>query len=156
MWNRTTIMKLLGAELARARRGSPVCVAMIDADHFKNVNDTYGHQAGDAVLVALATRIRGALREYDAVGRYGGEEFIAVLSNCKLEAAQVVCERIRRIVGDEPIATQAGPLTVTVSIGLVAFDAERADLEGIVGAADAALYRAKNNGRNRVEIEGAR
>jgi diguanylate cyclase (GGDEF)-like protein len=108
------------------------------------------------VLVALATRIRGALREYDAVGRYGGEEFIAVLSNCRLEAAQVVCERIRRIVGDEPIATQAGPLEVTVSIGLVAFNAERADLEGIIGAADAALYRAKNNGRNRVEIEGAR
>jgi diguanylate cyclase (GGDEF)-like protein len=156
MWNRSTIMKLLGAELARARRGTPVCVAMIDADHFKNVNDTHGHQAGDTVLVALATRIRGALREYDAVGRYGGEEFIAVLSNCRLEAAQVVCERIRRIVGDEPIATQAGPLEVTVSIGLVAFNAERADLEGIIGAADAALYRAKNNGRNRVEIEGAR
>lgn len=152
MWNRGTIMTLLGAELARAKRGTPVCVAMIDADHFKRVNDTHGHQVGDAVLVALATRIRGALREYDVVGRYGGEEFIAVLSNCKLEAAQVVCERIRGLVGDEPIATPAGPVTATVSIGLVAFDAERADLEAIIGAADAALYRAKNNGRNRVEI----
>jgi diguanylate cyclase (GGDEF)-like protein len=124
---------------------------MIDADHFKTVNDSHGHQAGDAVLVALATRIRGALREYDAVGRYGGEEFIAVLSNCRLEAAQVVCERIRALVGDEPIATPAGPVNATVSIGLVAFDTETADVESIIGAADAALYRAKNNGRNRVE-----
>jgi diguanylate cyclase (GGDEF)-like protein len=154
MWNRSAIMELLGAELARAKRGIPMCVAMIDADYFKKVNDTYGHQAGDAVLVELAKRIRAAVREYDAVGRYGGEEFIAVLSNCKLEVAQTVCERIRECVTGEFIATPAGLLDVTVSIGLAAYDAEHANRESIVGAADSALYLAKANGRNRVEIKG--
>lgn len=156
LWNRGAIMELLGAELARAIRGTPVCVAMIDADHFKNVNDAYGHQAGDAVLAELAVRIRRAVREFDAVGRYGGEEFIAVLSNCNLQAAKTVCERILAFVANEKIATPAGPLTVTVSVGLAAFDPEHDDLERVVGAADAALYRAKENGRNRVEIEDAR
>jgi diguanylate cyclase (GGDEF)-like protein len=156
LWNRSAIMELLGAELARAKRGTPLCVAMIDADHFKKVNDAHGHQAGDAVLVELAARIRRAAREFDAVGRYGGEEFIAVLSNCNLQAAKTVCERILAYMANEQIATPAGPLTVTVSIGLAAFDPERDDLERVVGAADQGLYRAKANGRNRVEIEGAR
>jgi diguanylate cyclase (GGDEF)-like protein len=156
MWNRSAIMELLGAELARAKRGTPMCVAMIDADYFKKVNDTYGHQAGDAVLVELAKRIRAVLREYDAVGRYGGEEFLAVLSNCKLEVARTVCERIRECVVGECITTSAGLLNVTVSIGLAAYDAEHANSESIFGAADSALYRAKANGRNRVEIKGIR
>jgi diguanylate cyclase (GGDEF)-like protein len=156
MWNRSAVMELLGAELARAKRGTPMCVAMIDADHFKKVNDTYGHLAGDAVLVELAKRIRAVLREYDAVGRYGGEEFIAVLTNCKLDVAWSVCERIRKRVAGEFIATPAGPLNVTVSIGLAAYDAELANPKSIVGAADSMLYRAKANGRNRVEIKGIR
>jgi diguanylate cyclase (GGDEF)-like protein len=151
-WNRAAIMELLGAELARAKRGSPMCVAMIDADHFKNVNDMYGHQAGDAVLAEIAARIRRAVREFDAVGRYGGEEFIAVLSNCNLESAKVVCERIRGFVADDLIVTVAGKLSATVSIGLAACDPTHDVIEHIIGAADAALYRAKANGRNRVEI----
>lgn len=151
-WNRAAIMELLGAELARAKRGSPMCVAMIDADHFKNVNDMYGHQAGDAVLAEIAARIRRAVREFDAVGRYGGEEFIAVLSNCNLESAKVVCERIRGFVANDPIVTGAGMLSATVSIGLAACDPTHDVIEHIIGAADAALYRAKANGRNRVEI----
>lgn len=155
-WNRGAIMELLAAELARAKRGAPMCVAMVDADYFKKVNDTHGHQTGDAVLIELAVRIRRAVRDYDAVGRYGGEEFIAVLTNCELEVAKAICERIRSFVADEHIATPAGPLTATVSIGIAACDAERATPEHIVGAADAALYRAKANGRNRVEVEGAR
>ena len=150
-WNRGAIMELLGAELARAKRGSPMCVAMIDADHFKNVNDTHGHQAGDSVLVEIAARIRRAVREFDAVGRYGGEEFMAVLSNCNLEAAKVVCERIRGFVANDPIVTVAGKLSVTVSIGLAACDPAHDVIEDIIGAADAALYRAKDKGRNRVE-----
>ena len=155
LWNRGAIMELLGAELARAKRGAPMCVALVDADRFKDVNDTHGHQAGDAVLVELAERVRRAVREFDAVGRYGGEEFIAVLSNCNLEAAKAVCERILSFIADEHIATPAGPLKVTVSIGLAACESGHNDLERIVGAADAALYRAKDKGRNRVEIEGA-
>jgi diguanylate cyclase (GGDEF)-like protein len=151
LWNRTAIMELLRAELGRAKRGAPVSVAMIDADYFKNINDTYGHQAGDAALVEVAARIRKAVREFDFAGRYGGEEFVAVLSNCKLEDAMKVCERIRRIVAGEHIPTPAGMLNATVSIGLAATDSGHNDPEGIIGAADAALYRAKAKGRNRVE-----
>ncbi|MCX7166368.1 MAG: sensor domain-containing diguanylate cyclase, partial [Rhodocyclales bacterium] len=82
LWNRAAITELLDAELARAKRGIPLCVAMVDADFFKKVNDTYGHPSGDLVLVEIAARMRRAVRDYDAVGRYGGEEFVAVLSNC--------------------------------------------------------------------------
>lgn len=151
VWNRGAILELLAAELARAKRGAPACVAMIDADHFKQVNDTLGHQTGDLVLAEIAARIRRAVREFDVVGRYGGEEFIAVLSNCDLAAAKAVCERIRGFVADERIATPAGPLNATVSIGLAAYDARQDSPERLVDVADAALYRAKKNGRNRVE-----
>lgn len=155
LWNRAAIMELIGAELARARRGAPMCVAMVDADHFKSINDTHGHLVGDVVLVELAARIRRAVREFDVVGRYGGEEFIAVLSNCGQEAAEAVCERIRGFVADEPVATPAGPIRVTVSIGLACCHTGQGELEQVVGAADTALYLAKGQGRNRVEIEVA-
>ena len=155
-WNRAAIMELLGAELARARRGTPTCIAMIDADHFKKVNDTHGHQAGDAVLIEIAARIRRTVREFDCVGRYGGEEFLAVLSNCNLDAATIVCERIRSVVANESIATPAGKLEATVSIGLAACNSAHDTIERVVDAADAALYRAKESGRNRVEIDGTR
>lgn len=105
LWNRIAILELLNAELARAKRGVQTCVAMMDVDHFKKINDTHGHQTGDAVLVELAVRIRRAVRDFDVVGRYGGEEFVVVLSNCPLEAARIVCERIRAFVADDPIAT---------------------------------------------------
>ncbi|WP_342617765.1 sensor domain-containing diguanylate cyclase [Rhodoferax sp. GW822-FHT02A01] len=150
VWNRSAITELVAAEIARAKRGAPLCVAMVDVDHFKKVNDTYGHRTGDIVLVELAARIRRAAREFDAVGRYGGEEFIIVLSNCNLETAKAVCERIRRFVEDDPFAAPTGELRVTVSIGLAALDAEHADLESLVGVADAALYKAKGNGRNQI------
>jgi diguanylate cyclase (GGDEF)-like protein len=154
LWNRSAIMDLIGAELARAKRGTPMCVAMVDADFFKKVNDTYGHLAGDAVLVEISSRMRRAVREFDAVGRYGGEEFIAVLSNCNVESAQLVCERIRGFLADQSVLTPAGPLNVTVSIGIAPGDSEFSNVENVLGAADAALYRAKKNGRNRVEIYG--
>ncbi len=148
-------MQLLDAELARAKRGSELCVAMIDADNFKTINDTFGHQAGDGVLAEIAARIRKAVRDFDSVGRYGGEEFIVVLSNCDIEAAKLVCERIRASVADEPITENAVPIHATVSIGLAYYNGELDSIERIVGAADAALYRAKNLGRNRVEVKGA-
>ncbi|MDH3282568.1 MAG: sensor domain-containing diguanylate cyclase [Gammaproteobacteria bacterium] len=152
LWNRSAIMELLNAELARTKRGAPMCVAMIDVDHFKKINDTHGHQIGDAVLVEIAARIRRAVREYNAVGRYGGEEFIAVLGNCDLEAGNVVCKRILSCMANEQITTPVGPLNVTVSIGLASHDVKNDNLECIVGAADTALYRAKSNGRNRMEM----
>ena len=152
LWNRSAIMELLGAEVKRAQRGIPMCLAMIDVDHFKKVNDTHGHPVGDAVLVEVAARIRKALREYDAVGRYGGEEFIAVMSNSGLIPSMKLCQRIRISIEKEAIATSAGPVSVTVSIGLVASVAKTTNLERLVAAADAALYRAKNKGRNCLEL----
>ena len=152
LWNRTAIMELLGAEVERAKRGIPMCVAMIDVDHFKKVNDTYGHQAGDAALVEVASRVRSALREYDSVGRYGGEEFIVVLSNASLIPAMKLCQRIRKAIESQPISTPVGPINVTVSIGLVPCVGRTVNMLGLIGAADAALYQAKKNGRNRVEL----
>ena len=152
LWNRSAIMELLSAEVERAKRGIPMCVAMIDVDHFKKVNDTYGHQTGDAALVEVAARVRRALREYDSVGRYGGEEFIAVLSNASLESAIKLCERIRLSIEDASIATPMGMIHVTVSMGLAPSLVSTVSNEGLIAAADAALYRAKANGRNRLEI----
>jgi diguanylate cyclase (GGDEF)-like protein len=155
LWNRAAAMELLGAELSRVARGTPVCVAMIDADHFKRINDTYGHQTGDAVLVEMATRIRQSVRDFDIVGRYGGEEFIVVLSNCNLENAQTICDRICHSVSDREIATPTGPLFASVSIGLATSHSARDGTERLTGAADEALYRAKAKGRNRIEISDA-
>ena len=155
MWNRSAILELLEAELARARRGSPTCVVMVDADYFKSVNDMHGHAAGDAVLVELATRLRRAVRGFDLIGRYGGEEFVAILSNCTPEGAWTVCERIRRYVADDYIETPVGRLTVTVSIGVAAHGSQSDTLERVIADADAALYRAKEHGRNRVEMAWA-
>lgn len=151
-WNRGAIMELLSAELARAKRGTPCCVVMVDADHFKNVNDTHGHQGGDAVLAEMASRIRAAVREFDAVGRYGGEEFIVVLSNCSLNTGGVVCERTRGFIADVPVMLPGGPLNMTASLGLAAYAPRMDSAEQLISAADSALYRAKGNGRNRVEL----
>ncbi len=152
LWNRSAIVDLLSKELERAKRGGdPVCVAMVDADRFKAINDTYGHQSGDATLVALATRLRQAVREFDVVGRYGGEEFMVVLSNCDLEAARVVAERIRRYVADDPIVGPRGVLRCTASIGLAQYQPNHKNAADLIAMADAALYRAKATGRNRVE-----
>ncbi len=151
LWNRTAIMELLHGELARSKRGAPMCVAMIDADHFKRVNDTYGHQTGDAVLIELATRIRHGVREFDTVGRFGGDEFLVVFSNCSIETATQTAQRIRMVVAQSPIATPSGALTTTVSIGLAAYDTAHTMPEQLISAADVALYQAKNHGRNCIE-----
>lgn len=158
LWNRTAITELLSAELTRAKRGTPVCVAMIDVDHFKKVNDTHGHPVGDAVLVEVASRIRRSLREYDAVGRYGGEEFIAIMSDASLIPAMKLCHRIRMSIDKEPVSTPVGPVHVTVSIGVVQSGANKFDMDALVATADAALYRAKKKGRNCIEtgnLDGA-
>ena len=150
LWNRGAILDILRRELLRAQReGSLVGVILADLDHFKGVNDTYGHLVGDAVLQESAQRISAAVRSYDAVGRYGGEEFLIVLSNCD-EDAMEQAERIRQLTSAEPIATSQGPISVTLSLGAASTDGLQ-EVDEILRAADEALYRAKRAGRNRVE-----
>lgn len=156
LWNRAAILGLLDREVARGGRdGRPVAVLMTDLDHFKSINDTHGHLAGDAVLRAAAQRLEAVVRPYDAVGRYGGEEFLVVLPGCGTEEAATLAERLRRALADRPFDVEAGELAVTLSVGVaVCEDGSPADPVGLLGAADAALYQAKARGRNRVELAG--
>jgi diguanylate cyclase (GGDEF)-like protein len=128
---------------------------MIDADHFKRVNDTYGHPVGDQVLAELAKRIRSGIRDCDDVGRYGGEEFLVLLNNCDARHAHIAGERIRQSVAATPIESTAGPLDVTVSVGLTTYGPEPKAGDELVAACDRALYTAKDKGRNRVETVSA-
>jgi diguanylate cyclase (GGDEF)-like protein len=155
IWNRTSIFELLHAEVERAKRsGGGIGVIMADIDHFKQVNDTYGHAAGDEVLRESAKRMLGAIREFDALGRYGGEEFMIVLGSCEhLDRAVEVAERVRTRVCEGPFVTEQGVIPVTLSLG-VAFSASPSVCgeQVLVRAADEALYRAKRGGRNCVQV----
>lgn len=153
-WNRSAIDDLLVQELARSERdGSPLGVIMADLDHFKRINDTHGHLAGDAVLAAASGRLRSALRPYDAIGRYGGEEFLIVLPRCDEATARRIAERIRTEVSQRPCSTMEATVQATVSLGFAVLRgaAVPAYPKALVRAADKALYRAKRTGRNRVE-----
>jgi diguanylate cyclase (GGDEF)-like protein len=151
LWNRRMILDVLDRELNRAsHQGEPIAVALADIDHFKQINDAHGHGAGDEVLKAAAERMRSAIRRYDAIGRYGGEEFLLVLPNCPAPDALDVVERARRAVGAAAIDAAGSPLEVSISAG-VAWTNGTTDSAAIVHAADEALYRAKEGGRNRVE-----
>ena len=152
VWNRAGIMEALQRELARAsRQGERIAVAMADLDHFKQINDTYGHMAGDAVLCGTVDRIRASIRTYDEVGRYGGEEFLLVLARSSAESASHVAERVRRCIAAEAVDTSEGIIPVTMSLGLAAMRPQgKEDGDALVHAADIALYRAKEGGRNRV------
>lgn len=152
VWARGTTLHLLGRELERgARAGVPTGVLLIDLDFFKTVNDSYGHLCGDAVLKQAAARISRAVRSYDLVGRYGGEEFLAVLSNCSRGELEAVAERARNSVAESPISAEAALIHATVSIG-GAVTLQGTNHLALLAAADAALYEAKRNGRNRVVI----
>jgi diguanylate cyclase (GGDEF)-like protein len=151
-WNRAAILDALERERARAARANTaLAVAMVDFDHFKRVNDVYGHLAGDAVLRDGVARITASLRARDFVGRYGGEEFLVVMPDCDGAAAMSVCERVRAAVAGEPIALGALRIPATVSIGAAAWTGSH-DPSELVDRADAALYRAKHGGRDRVEL----
>jgi len=151
--NRGEIISFLRQQIARGRReNKPVGIALADLDHFKKVNDSSGHSAGDCVLQEVARRFRGGLRVYDGVGRYGGEEFLVVLPGCDLATTVRRCEGIRSLIGADPVVTPQGTLSTTISIGVTVADpAVDLSLEALLEAADEALYRAKQNGRNRVE-----
>jgi diguanylate cyclase (GGDEF)-like protein len=149
--NRRAIRDVLRRELARCRRDkSTLGVILADVDHFKKINDHHGHAAGDAVLVTVVQRIKGSLRSYDAMGRYGGEEFLIIAPNCDLSTAKKLAERIRNAIGDEPADLGDDNARVTVSMGVTLGTAE-SDPEFLVAQADTAMYHAKRNGRNRVE-----
>ena len=152
LWNRAAILDILRRELGRAKRGGiSVGVVMADLDHFKRINDTYGHLAGDEVLREIARRMRSSVRLYDSVGRYGGEEFLIILPDCDASGAKTQTERLRAGVCGEPIVTSEGSISATISLGVCAHNQSK-DAEFAIRAADAALYRAKNGGRNRVEL----
>ncbi len=132
----------------------PMCLAMVDVDDFKTINDTHGHGVGDEVLIAVARRLRGALSDKDLIGRYGGEEFVILLTKADPRQGVQVCERLRRTIADAPIRTAAGLLKTTVSIGVAPLPPEKSDLPATLNLADQALLRAKNTGKNRVVLAG--
>jgi diguanylate cyclase (GGDEF)-like protein len=154
LWNHRAILGVLRKEVARAARTkSPVAVAMIDLDRFKAINDTYGHPAGDVVLRETARRLRGAMRTYDAMGRYGGDEFLAVVPACDPSGAAHFAESFRARIDRKAMETPAGVIPVTLSLGVAAVgDLRDVRPDALVRVADAALYRAKIGGRNRVEL----
>ncbi|MEV0901502.1 diguanylate cyclase [Actinoplanes sp. NPDC049802] len=148
--NRRHFYAIAGALVrAAARNSRQLAAVMLDIDKFKAINDTYGHGVGDEVIRAVATRIRGRLRHSDVLGRYGGEEFAAVLPDHDGHAVELA-ERIRQAVAGDPIDTHAGPLPVTISVGLARLGPGDTALDDLLARADHALYRAKEAGRNRV------
>jgi two-component system, cell cycle response regulator len=157
VWNRGAILETLERETWRSRReGLSLGVLIADLDHFKSVNDTYGHLAGDAVLREVTKRMQADVRPYDAVGRYGGEEFLILLPGCNGSDTREKAERLRNAIIQEPVATAAGNLAVTMSIGGVATaDWPEDTANQILQMADSALYRAKEEGRNRTVMAGA-
>ncbi|MQA22423.1 GGDEF domain-containing protein [Rugamonas rivuli] len=133
-------------------QGESLAVILFDVDHFKSVNDSYGHDAGDQVLIRIAEVVRDSLRDGEIVARYGGEEFVVMPTYCGLEAAHALAERLREAISREPLTLSDGHiLRVTASFGVAVAHGPHAALDDLFHAADLALYRAKRNGRNRVE-----
>lgn len=154
IYNRGAIMDVLQKEVARQGRSQQaLSVIFCDLDHFKDLNDTLGHQAGDEVLREVTRRMASVLRPYDSFGRYGGEEILCVLPDCELAGALEVAERMRALVADTPVTTGAGAAGITVSIGVATMSRDEvSSLSELLQRADNALYRAKRNGRNCVTI----
>lgn len=151
IWNRNAILDLLHREFdLAARSGSAMGLIMIDLDHFKSVNDTYGHLAGDDVLIEASRRMQQAVRSYDLIGRYGGEEFLVVSPDCGIDEIQMCAERIRSAIAEQPILVHGSEISVTVSAGVAILTPRLNTEKEALAAADAALYRAKSGGRNRI------
>ena len=152
--NRSVVIDAINKESSRqVREGGSFGVILLDLDHFKNINDTWGHLAGDAVLKESARRMTQALRRYDTLGRYGGEEFLAVVPSSDGVGTLALAERIREAIQSAPVTTADGDVPVTVSCGVAASTAsDRLDPPALLHLADEALYRAKELGRNRSEL----
>jgi two-component system cell cycle response regulator len=152
--NRGVSLDALRRERSRqTREGNTFAIILLDIDHFKYVNDTYGHLTGDAVLTEAAQRIKSCIRPYDTLGRYGGEEFLVVLPTADSSGAVTVAERIRGAFESTSMHHEAKEIAITVSLGVAVSEAHNSvDAETLLNMADGALYRAKQTGRNRVEL----
>jgi two-component system, cell cycle response regulator len=146
-------MEILRLELARAARESkPFSILMADLDHFKEVNDAYGHLAGDEVLREAARRMKSSVRCYDSIGRYGGEEFLVVLPGCDVVEAWMLGDRLRQAISGDPFAVSDARYPISCSVGCATQPtAAGYDADALIRLADAALYGAKHSGRNRTE-----
>lgn len=151
VWNRRYFMEQLARELSRARRYKrPMSLILLDIDHFKRINDRYGHLAGDHVLKQLATALRNNLRQDDIVGRFGGEEFTVLLPEIDREGALQLAEKLRRLIEGTRFPFEQDAIEVTISLGVAGAAADTAEVDDLLRAADARLYEAKRGGRNRV------
>lgn len=158
LWNRRYLFEQMERELARAKREqSALSFVMLDLDHFKQINDIYGHQIGDEALVLVGRVLLESVRRSDIVGRYGGEEFAIMLPNTSAEKAREVAERCRQSIEKQSLSTAQGTLTLSASLGLVSLNVNpQTEVDNLIHFADEALYRAKTSGRNRVvESEAA-
>jgi diguanylate cyclase (GGDEF)-like protein/PAS domain S-box-containing protein len=153
IWNRRHFISMAKREFQRARRyRQPLSLILFDIDAFKNVNDTYGHPAGDQVLRGLAKLCLEHLRQIDLLGRYGGEEFMILLPNIPGETARLVAERLRRLIAQTPLETDHGPILISASFGIAEMDDSCVDIDNLLKYADRAVYDAKFEGKNRVSI----
>ena len=153
LWNRSYLAELLEREAELAQRNRwPLALVVADIDHFKQINDQFGHASGDQALVSVAATLQDSLRRIDHIGRYGGEEFLMVLQNCDARAAAAVAERCRAAIADTPLDLDNGRISPTASFGVSAARGTSIDTEALFRAADEALYQAKSSGRNRVII----
>jgi two-component system chemotaxis response regulator CheY len=152
VYNRAAILDRLHRECLRSQQDRDALgVIMVDVDHLKRINDSYGHPAGDAVLRETARRMRAVVRAHDALGRCGGEQFLIVIPRCRAEPLLALAERLREVVAAEPISIGAATVSVTLSMGVSISDKGRdAGPHNLLHAADSALCQAKHAGRNRV------
>lgn len=157
--NRRAIMDALPKEIKRMeRQQQTLCIGMCDIDHFKHINDTYGHLVGDEVLKEVTKRMQSVLREHDLVGRYGGEEFLVITPIDKLENASMVYQRLCQATSSPPIELAEVSLTVTISCGVTCYlpNIDNQGINSFIARADQALYQAKNGGRNQVIFDSGK
>lgn len=151
--NRRYFRQALSREYHRFERyGSALCMIMFDLDHFKRINDTYGHATGDQILVAVAEAVKGSLRQQDIFSRIGGEEFAVLLPGLKIEDAKTVAEKLRAAIANVQVVDNGARVSVTATLGLVALSEDIESEEHLQQIADRALYRGKKEGRNRVIV----
>lgn len=151
VFNRRAILSQMEIEISRAKREkTKISLLMIDIDHFKKINDTYGHLVGDEVIKECVRRISDSIRIYDSIGRFGGEEFLVIMPGAEKADAFTIAQRIRSVIGGKDVIADGSGIPVTISQGVVTYTRDTTSND-LIAMADEALYRAKENGRNRVE-----